>query len=153
MEKIAVFPGSFDPLTLGHVAIIQRALPLFDKIVVGIGSNSSKQYMFDINRRTKWIKDVFNAEKKVSVEIYSGLTVDFCENVNARYILRGIRNSQDFEYEKAIAQMNKKLNDEIESIFLCTNPELSAISSTIVRDIIRNNGDAGQFLPWEIKIK
>ena len=108
--------------------------------------------MFDINQRSEWIKKVFKNEKKVEVEIYSGLTIDFCEQKNARYILRGLRNSQDFEFEKAIAQMNKKLNDEIESIFLFTDSEHSAISSTIVRDIIRNNGDADQFLPKEIKI-
>lgn len=153
MEKIAVFPGSFDPITLGHVALIKRALPLFDKIIVAIGNNSSKNYMFDLNRRCDWIKNVFKNEKKLSVEVYTGLTVDFCEKKDAKYLLRGLRNINDFEFEKAISQMNKKLNDEIESIFLFTDPEYAAISSTIVRDIIRNNGEAEQFLPREIKLR
>ena len=152
MKKIAVFPGSFDPITLGHTSIIQRALPLFDEIIVAIGSNSQKKYMFDLKQRENWINRTFSKEKKISVEIYQGLTVEFCEKEGAKYILRGLRNQQDFEFERSIAQMNRKLNDEIETVFLFTEPEYAAINSTIVRDIIKNGGDANQFLPQSVKI-
>lgn len=152
MKKIAVFPGSFDPITLGHTSIIQRALPLFDEIIVAIGSNSQKKYMFDLKQRENWINKTFAKEKKISVEIYQGLTVEFCEKKGAKYILRGLRNQQDFEFERSIAQMNRKLNDEIETVFLFTEPDYAAINSTIVRDIIKNGGDANQFLPQSVKI-
>lgn len=152
MKKIAVFPGSFDPITLGHTSIIQRALPLFDEIIVAIGSNSQKKYMFDLKQRENWINRTFSKEKKISVKIYQGLTVEFCEKEGAKYILRGLRNQQDFEFERSIAQMNRKLNDEIETVFLFTEPEYAAINSTIVRDIIKNGGDANQFLPQSVKI-
>lgn len=152
MKKIAVFPGSFDPITLGHVSVIKRAVDLFDQIIVAIGNNSQKAYMFDLKQREAWIKDAFAKEPKISVDIYNGLTVDYCEKIHAKYILRGLRNQQDFEFERTIAQMNKKLNDEIETIFLFTEVEYSAINSTVVRDIIRNGGDAHQFLPSNIHI-
>ena len=152
MKRIAVFPGSFDPITLGHTSIVNRALPLFDEIIVAIGNNSQKKYMFDLNQRERWIKECFASEPKVKVELYSGLTVEFCEKRNAKFILRGLRNQQDFEYERSIAQMNRKLNDEIETVFLFTESEYAAINSTIVRDIVRNGGDVNQFLPKEISI-
>lgn len=152
MKKIAVFPGSFDPITLGHVSVINRVVHLFDEIIVAIGNNSQKKYMFDLKQREAWIKGAFADEPKISVDIYNGLTIDYCESKQAKFILRGLRNQQDFEFERTIAQMNKKLNDEIETIFLFTEVEYSAINSTVVRDIIRNGGDAHQFLPANIKI-
>ena len=152
MSRIAVFPGSFDPITLGHVSVIKRALPLFEKVIIAIGNNSQKQYMFDLKQRKDWIAGAFASDKNVEVDIYQGLTVDYCEKTGAHSILRGLRNQQDFEFERSIAQMNKKLNDEIETVFLFTEVEYSAINSTIVRDIIRNGGDAHQFLPKNIQI-
>ena len=151
MQKVAVFPGSFDPITLGHTSIINRALPLFDEIIIAIGNNSQKKYMFDLKQRKDWIIGAFKSPK-IKVDIYQGLTVEYCEKVNTKFILRGVRNAIDFEFEKNIAQMNNKLNDEIETIILFTEPQYAAISSTIVRDIIRNNGDAQQFLPKNIKV-
>lgn len=152
MKKTAIFPGSFDPITLGHTSIIKRALPLFDEIIVAIGTNSQKKYMFDLKQREQWINDCFKDEKKITVQIYEGLTVDFCERVNARYILRGLRNQLDYEYEHTIAQMNRKLNDEIETVFLFTELDYATINSTTVRDILKHGGDANQFLPKEISI-
>lgn len=151
-SRICLFPGSFDPLTLGHVNIINRAIGLFDKLVIGIGSNSSKQAMFSLEQRKDWITEVFKDEPKIEVEAYSGLTIDFCRKINAHYILRGIRFVSDFEYERAIADMNHSLAPEIESIFLTSAAEHSSISSTLVRDVIRNGGDARQFLPKEVKL-
>ena len=151
--KIAVFPGSFDPITIGHQDIIERALPLFDKIIVAIGINSSKKYHFTLEQRMEFIKLTFNNNTKIEVATYTGLTIDFCKSVNSNYILRGIRNSSDYLYENSIAQMNKAMNSDIETIYLSTIPELSAINSTIVRDIIINNGDASQFVPAVLKDK
>lgn len=150
-SRICLFPGSFDPLTLGHVNIINRAIGLFDKLVIGIGSNSSKQAMFSMEQRKDWIAEVFKNEPKIEVAAYEGLTIDFCRKINAHYILRGIRFVSDFEYERAIADMNHSLAPEIESIFLTSAAEHSSISSTLVRDVIRNGGDAGQFLPKEVR--
>jgi pantetheine-phosphate adenylyltransferase len=147
MSKTAVFPGSFDPITLGHESIIRRALPLFDKIIVAIGENSTKQSYYPAQKRNEWIKKVFAAETKVEVKTYKGLTIDFCKEEGANYILRGLRTSADFEFERVIAQMNRSMNTDIETIFILSNPELSAITSTVVRDIIRNGGDAAQFVP------
>ncbi|MES3017555.1 MAG: pantetheine-phosphate adenylyltransferase [Bacteroidota bacterium] len=147
--KIALFPGSFDPVTKAHVDILRRAIPLFDKVVIGIGLNSTKAAFLDIERRKGMLEAVFADEKKVEVATYEGLTVEFCKKIGATYMIRGIRTVSDFEYEKAIAQMNHALVPEIESIFIVSKPGYSSISSTIVRDIMRNNGDVKQFMPKE----
>ena len=147
--KRAVFPGSFDPITLGHVDIIERAIPLFDEIVIAIGINADKKYMFDIEQRKAFIKDAFAHQPKIKIDTYSGLTVDFCKKIDAEFILRGLRNPADFEFEKAIAQTNRKLSG-IETVFLLTSAETSFISSSIVRDIIRNNGDASILVPSSV---
>lgn len=151
-KRIAIFPGSFDPITKGHENILRRALPLFDEVIVSIGKNSSKQNYFPLEQREKWIRDVFRDEPKVRVETYTGLTVEFCKKMNAGFILRGLRTSADFEFEKAIAQNNHVMVPEIETIFILPVPELSAINSTIVRDIIRNGGDASPFVPASINL-
>jgi pantetheine-phosphate adenylyltransferase len=151
MERIAIFPGSFDPVTKGHESIVRRAVPLFDKIIIGIGENAEKKSYFSIEQRLEWIKAVFDDMPQVSVERYKGLTVDFCRNMNAGYILRGLRTSADFEFERSIGQVNKKLYPEIETVFLLTTPEFTALNSSIVRDILRNGGDAGQFVPDAVK--
>ena len=152
MNKIAVFPGSFSPFSLGHKAMVDSALPLFDKIIIAVGNNPEKNQYFSIKKRLKWINDVYKNMPNISVERYEGLTVDFCKTVNANFIVRGLRDSHDFKFEKNIAQMNKKLNAEIETIFIITPPELSHISSTILRDIIKNGGDISTFIPKEISI-
>lgn len=148
--KIAVFPGSFDPITLGHKDIVDRALPLFDKIIVAIGTNSAKTYLFNEEDRKLFIEKTF-ANSKIEVATYTGLTVNFCKKAGANYIIRGIRNSADYNYENAIAQMNKTMYNNIETLFLPTTPELSAINSTIVRDILINGGDVSQFIPENIR--
>tara|TARA_B100001564_G_C20094604_1_gene426543 strand:- start:31 stop:489 length:459 start_codon:yes stop_codon:yes gene_type:complete len=152
MRKKAVFPGSFAPFTIGHKSIIDRALSLFDKIIIAIGVNSNKKQCFSIEDRIKWIKDIYINNPKVIVKDYKGLTVDFCKKENAKYIIRGIRNVEDFNFEQNIAQMNYNLNNEIDTIFLVSAPEFSHISSTIVRDIIKNNGDVSKFIPKNINI-
>jgi len=149
MKRIALFPGSFDPITNGHVDIIRRALPIFDEVVVGIGQNSAKTYLFDLETRKKWIEDVFKKDPQIRVEVYTSLTVDFCVKLGAQYIIRGLRSAPDFEYEKNIAQFNKALHG-IDTIFLITEPALSPVSSTIIRDIIRNHGNPSAFLPKEV---
>lgn len=148
----AVFPGSFDPITLGHIDIIKRAIPLFDEIVIAIGVNAEKRYMFSIEERKKFIEEAFSSENKISVKTYSGLTVDYCKKINADFILRGLRNPADFEFEKAIAQTNRKLSG-IETVFLLTSSDTSFISSSIVRDIMRNGGDASAFIPKSVTHK
>ncbi len=150
MERICLFPGTFDPITLGHVDVINRAIPLFDKLVIGVGPNSSKQPMFSVYQRTEWIKNIFTLNPKIEVRGYEGLTIDFCKKINAHFILRGIRYISDFEYEKAIADMNRMLAPDIETIFLTCSPTYSTISSTLVRDVIRNKGNARMFLPAEV---
>ncbi len=147
MQRICLFPGTFDPVTLGHVDIITRAIPLFDKIIVGIGANSSKEPMFTAEQRVNWIRELFKKEKQVEGAIYHGLTVDFCKQIGAKFILRGIRYVSDFEYEKAIADANRTMDKSIETIFLTGEPKYTSVASTIVRDIIRNGGDASPFLP------
>lgn len=147
--KIALFPGSFDPVTKAHVDILKRSLPLFDKVVIGIGLNSTKAAYLSIEKRKEMLMAVFANEPKVEVQTYEGLTVEFCKKINSTYMIRGIRTVSDFEYEKAIAQMNHALVPEIESIFIVSKPGYSSISSTIVRDIMRNNGDVKQFIPKE----
>lgn len=150
MPKNCLFPGTFDPLTLGHVDIINRAIPLFDKIIVGIGLNASKAPMFSAEQRLLWINDIYKNEDKVEGAVYEGLTVDFCKQINARFILRGIRYVSDFEYEKTIADANRTLDKSIETIFLTGEPKFTSVASTIVRDIIRNGGDASPFLPEQV---
>jgi len=152
MAKNALFPGSFDPFTIGHESIVNRALPLFDKIIIAIGYNSNKGEFFPLKERLKWIKKVFENEPRIEVCYYRGLTVKFCEKMDAKYLLRGIRTSADFEYERAIAQVNKAMEPGIESVFLLTLPEHTPINSSIVRDIIRQGGDATMFLPKKINI-
>lgn len=150
--KKAVFPGSFDPITKGHESIVRRAATLFDEIVIAIGINSTKEYYFPIEKRIEWLNKVFANEPKVRIEQYEGLTIDFCKKINAKYILRGLRTSADFEFERGIAQMNKAMMHEIETVFILTTPEFSAINSTIVRDILKNGGDASQFVPKEVDL-
>lgn len=145
-RKIGVFPGSFDPITLGHIDIIERALPLFDEISIAIGLNAAKNYMWTLEERKERIEEVFKNHPKVSVATYSGLTADFCKKIKASFIIRGLRNTTDFTYEQTIAQANKKVN-EIESIFIICSPEYSYISSSIVRDIARNQGDYSTLIP------
>ena len=147
MERICLFPGTFDPVTLGHVDIINRAIPLFDKIIVGIGKNTTKAPMFSPEQRLEWIKEIYKNKSCIEGAIYEGLTVDFCKKVNAKFILRGIRYVSDFEYEKTIADANRTLDNTIETIFLTGEPKYTSVASTIVRDILRNGGDASQFLP------
>ena len=147
--KIALFPGSFDPVTKAHVDILKRALPLFDKVVIGIGLNSTKAAYLNLEKRKEILRAVFADEPKVEVQTYEGLTVEFCKKIDAKYMIRGIRTVSDFEYEKAIAQMNHALAPDIESIFIVSKPGYSSISSTIVRDIMRNNGDVSQFIHKE----
>jgi pantetheine-phosphate adenylyltransferase len=142
----AVFPGSFDPLTLGHADIINRAIPLFDEIIIAIGTNAEKKYMFTIEERRKFIEKTFVNNSKIKVDTYQGLTIDYCKKVGSNYILRGLRNPADFEFEKAIAQTNRKMS-HIETVFLLTSADNSYISSSIVRDIIRNNGDVSLLVP------
>lgn len=152
MERICLFPGTFDPVTQGHVDVIERSVHLFDKLIIGIGINSSKQPMFSVEQRTAWMNDIFQNDPRIVVSSYSGLTIDYCHTVGARFILRGIRYISDFEYEKAIADMNRMLAPDIETIFLTCSPLYSTISSTLVRDVIRNGGNASMFLPKEVKI-
>jgi len=153
MERIAIFPGSFDPFTVGHESIVRRALPLFDKIVIMLGYNSSKKSFFPIEKRESWIKQIFDNEPKISVECHEGLTVDFCKKVHANYILRGLRTAADFEFERAIAQVNKMMHPKIESVFLLTLPEHTPINSTIVRDIILHGGDVRKFIPSVLNLE
>ncbi|MBI2730635.1 MAG: pantetheine-phosphate adenylyltransferase [Sphingobacteriales bacterium] len=151
MQRICLFPGTFDPITIGHLDIINRSLDLFDKVVIGIGRNSSKVSMFSEEQRLEWIKEIFKNEPKVSAVVYEGLTIDCCKKVGAKYILRGIRYVNDFEYEKAIADMNRSLDGHIETIFLTCLPQYTSVASTLVRDVLRNGGDATQFLPDAVK--
>ncbi len=151
MKKKAVFPGSFDPLTLGHTDIIDRAIPLFDEIIIAIGTNSSKKYMFSLKQRKEFIEKTYAHEPKVIVDTYQGLTIDYCIKIKSQFILRGLRNPADFEFEKAIAQTNRKMS-EIETIFLLTSADTSYISSSIVRDILVNHGDVSMFVPKAVSL-
>jgi pantetheine-phosphate adenylyltransferase len=150
--KICVFPGSFDPITSGHVDLVKRALPLFDKIIIAIGINTQKKYLFSLEQRQDWIKEVFKDEPKVSVDTFENLTADYCKRVEAAWILRGLRNASDFDYEKTISQLNFIVGKGVETMFLISQPAFSHVSSTIVREIIKGGGDASPFLPNEIKI-
>ncbi len=150
--KRALFPGSFDPITLGHYDIIKRGVKLFDEVIVAIGINSDKKYMFSLEERKQFIEDAFKDEPKVKVLTYEGLTVDFCKEISVKYILRGLRNPADFEFEKAIAHTNRKLSN-IETVFLLTSVKTSFISSSIVREVIRYNGNYGILVPDSVKVK
>ena len=150
--KTAVFPGSFDPITLGHVDIVERSLKLFDKIIIGIGENKDKKYMFSSAKRTEFVYETFQNEKNIVVIPYEGLTVNFCKKNDAKFIIRGLRNPADFEFEKSIALTNRKINNDVETVFVLTSKEYSFISSSIVRDLIKNNGDFKLFIPEGITI-
>jgi len=153
MKKIAVFPGSFDPFTIGHEAIVRRALSIFDEIIIAVGANAIKKCYFPLKTRKKMISKVFENEPRIKIDHYKGLTVDYCKKNGAKYILRGLRTAADFEFERAIAQVNKVMATGIETVFLLTIPEHSHINSTIVRDIICNGGDASQFVPSTLNLK
>ena len=147
MNRICLFPGTFDPVTLGHVDIINRALPLFEKVVIGIGINTSKAPMFSPEQRMQWFQEIYKNESRVETNIYEGLTVSFCKQIGAKFILRGIRFVSDFEYEKTIADANRTLDKNIETVFLTGEPQYTSVASTIVRDILKHGGDASPFLP------
>ncbi len=150
--KIAVFPGSFDPITTGHVDLVRRSLDLFDQVIVAVGINSQKKYLFPLEQRLAWLEKVFANEDRVKIDSYEGLTAHYCNKVDAQYLLRGLRNASDFDYEKTISQLNTIVGNGIETVFLISRPEYSHISSTIVREIIKGKGDASSFLPPEIVI-
>ena len=152
MTKIAVFPGSFDPITTGHFDIVQRAMPLFDKIVIAIGVNSQKKYLFSLEQRTAWLEAVFADYPNVEVATFDGLTAHYCNKIGADYLLRGLRNASDFDYEKTISQLNNIVGQGIETVFWISQPAYSYISSTIVREIIKGGGDARPFLPPGVDI-
>lgn len=151
MSRICLFPGTFDPITLGHVDIVKRSVSLFDKLFIGIGKNANKQPMFSDEQRYEWVKEIFAEDSRVEVVMYEGLTVDCCRNIGAKYIIRGIRYVSDFEYEKVIADMNRSLDASIETVFLTCLPEYTSVASTLVRDVIRHGGDASPFLPEPVK--
>ena len=146
-QRIGLFPGTFDPITIGHQDIINRSLPLFDKLFIGIGRNVNKEPMFSVEQRLDWIREIYNDNPKVEAVAFEGLTIRCCQQVNANFILRGIRYVNDFEYEKAIADMNRSLDKNIETIFLTCLPQYTSVASTLVRDVLKNGGDVSQFLP------
>ncbi|MBK7034819.1 MAG: pantetheine-phosphate adenylyltransferase [Chitinophagales bacterium] len=150
MSKIAVFPGSFDPITLGHVNIIERAMPLFDKIIIAIGVNSQKSGYFTLEQRMNWLQEIYGSTGNVVIESYEGLTVDFCKRQESKYILRGLRGVSDYEYERVIAQTNKTMYPEVETVFILSAPEFSHISSTIVREVLRHKGDISKLVPMVV---
>ncbi len=150
MKRICLFPGTFDPVTFGHTDVIDRSLPLFDKLYIGLGRNINKEPMFSEAQRLAWLKEIYKNEPKIEVLAYDGLTVDCCKKVNANFILRGIRYVNDFEYEKAIADMNRSLQNSVETIFLTCLPKYTSIASTLIRDVLRNGGDVTQFLPEQV---
>lgn len=148
--RIAVFPGSFDPITTGHVDLIRRAVPLFDKVIVAIGVNSQKQTLFPLEQRLGWLRKVFEEDNSIEVDFFENLTAHYCRRIGAQYLLRGLRNASDFDYEKTISQINQIVGGGLETIFLISQPAFSHVSSTIVREIIKGGGDASPFLPTEI---
>jgi pantetheine-phosphate adenylyltransferase len=152
MSRVALFPGSFDPITKGHESIVLRALPIFDKIIIAVGRNAEKQGYFPIEKRLEWLRRVFSNYPAIEIIEYDGLTVELCRKLDVKYILRGLRTSADFEFERSIGQMNKKMMPELETVFMLTIPEHTAINSSIVRDIIRNGGDASQFVPDQVDL-
>ena len=145
--KIAVFPGSFDPITNGHIDLVRRFAPLFDKIIVAVGVNSSKKGLFSLDQRLEWLHQVFENDATIDVGSFTGLTVNFCKQENAQYLVRGLRNASDFDYEKTISQLNNIIGDNVETVFFISKPEYSHISSTIVREIIKGKGDISTFVP------
>lgn len=153
MKRTAIFPGSFDPFTIGHESIVRRALGLFDEIIVAVGRNSTKATLFPLEQRVEWIRAVFAGEPRVKADWYEGLTIAYCKQMEARFILRGLRTSADFGFERGIAEVNKAMEPGIETVFILALPEHSAISSTIIRDIIRNGGDARQFVPPAVTLQ
>ena len=152
MSKVAVFPGSFSPFSIGHQSVVEKAIPLFDKIIISVGVNSKKNQYFSIQERMQWIDSVYANNEKIEVKKYEGLTIDFCKKEGANFILRGLRDSHDFKFEKDIAQMNNDLDSSIETIFIITPPQFAHISSSLIRDIIKNGGDVSKFIPKEINI-
>ncbi len=146
-KRIAVFPGSFDPITTGHVDLVRRALTIFDEIIIAIGVNSQKQTLFPVEERKRWIQKVFEGDSRIRVDVFEGLTVHYCKKVDAHFLLRGLRNASDFDYEKTISQLNHIVGENVETLFLISKPEFSHISSTIVREIIKGGGNAKPFLP------
>lgn len=146
-KRIAVFPGSFDPITTGHVDLVRRALTIFDEIIIAIGVNSQKQTLFPVEERKRWIQKVFEGDSRIRVDVFEGLTVHYCKKVDAHFLLRGLRNASDFDYEKTISQLNHIVGEDVETLFLISKPEFSHISSTIVREIIKGGGNAKPFLP------
>jgi pantetheine-phosphate adenylyltransferase len=152
MKRTAVFPGSFDPFTIGHESIVRRSLELFDEVVVAVGKNSTKATLYPLEQRVEWIRQIFSDEPRVSADWFEGLTVAYCKRRDIRFILRGLRTSADFGFERGIATVNRSLEPRIETVFILSLPEHSAISSTIIRDIVRNGGDASQFVPDEVRL-
>ena len=152
MKSIAIFPGSFDPITLGHVSVVKRSLGLFDELIIAIGINAEKKQMFTVEQRKAWIELAFKNEKKIKVATYEGLTVDFCRKKNAQFILRGLRTAADFEFERGIGQINRKLDPNIETVFLLTEAQYTPITSSIVRDVLRNGGDVSTMVPDVLQI-
>lgn len=152
MKRLAVFPGSFDPITRGHENVVRRAAHLFDEIIVAIGQNTTKQSMFPLEKRLQWVQQTFTDLSNIRVEVYEGLTVDFCKKYEATFLLRGLRNGGDFEYERTIAHMNKAISNELETILVFTDPEYASVHSTVIREVLRNNGDVSQFVPKAINI-
>ena len=152
IKRIAVFPGSFDPITKGHVDIVERAIPLFDEIIIAVGTNTSKNYMFSQEQRSAWVKETFAAHPTVKAVDYNGLTVDFAREHGAGFLLRGLRNPADFEFEKAIAQANRELVPDLETVFLLTSASYAYISSSIVREVCKFGGDISHFVPTSVKL-
>lgn len=151
MEHIAIFPGSFDPITLGHQSIVMRALPLFDKVIIAIGDNTEKRCKYTLEQRMEWIEKTFEGIPNIEVDIYNELTVDYCKRKNAKYIIRGLRNAIDFQYEQNIAQINSELDSEIETVFLLTELRYTNINSSVVREILKFGGDVKKYLPENIR--
>jgi pantetheine-phosphate adenylyltransferase len=150
MERIAVFPGSFDPITRGHESVIRRAAPLFDRLIVAIGQNSEKPYYFPLDQRAEWLKDVFAGEKNIMVDVYEGLTVDYCRKAGARYLVRGLRTSADFEFERSIARVNHSLFPGLDTVFMLAAHEYDALTSSIVREVHKHGGDISPFIPEKL---
>lgn len=152
MKRVAVFPGSFDPITRGHENIVRRGAKLFDEVIVALGQNTTKSSMFSLEKRLHWIQQTFKDVPNVRVETYEGLTVDFCKKNGVQFLLRGLRNGGDFEYERTIAHMNKALSGELETVLVFTDPEYASVHSTVIREIFKNKGDVSQFVPAHINL-